>query len=104
MKRILRIEEEGIERMLVLIAAGLLATFWIGMWAAEAQERVPTQEIRANLCSKELCLSKWSNITILACQPNQTVPPRPDTDVIFGSFILSNIRCLCPCNFPKFYP
>jgi len=95
--------EEKISRLLVLIAVSLLATFWIGMCSANAQQQVRTDEIRAKLCSKPLCLSRWDNVTILLCQPRPTYPVDPGTDIVFGSFAQGSSSCWCPCNFAKFY-
>lgn len=98
-----REREDKSEQVLVVIAVVLLALFWFGMWQADAQQSISTEEIRSKLCSQDLCLSRWNNVTILACQPRALTPTVPGTDVVFGSFIQGPSSCWCPCNFPKFY-
>ncbi len=89
---------------MTLIAVSLLAMFWIGMCSANAQQHVRTEEIKAKLCSKDLCLTRWNSVAILNCQPRPEYPSAPDTDMVFGAFIQGPSSCWCPCNFPKFYP
>ena len=59
-------------------------------------------EIAEKLCPKDLCLNHWNNVTIMMC--NNTTGREPaGKDYVFGSYIIGQTSCLCPCNFPKFY-
>ncbi len=59
-------------------------------------------EIAQKLCPKSLCQQHWTDVTVLECN-HVTGHEPPGHDYVWGSYLDAGDRCLCPCNFVKFY-
>jgi hypothetical protein len=69
-------------------------------WAAAL---VDDAQITQRLCPMILCQSHWNEATLLICDGASTGHESVGKDYVFGTYIIGQTMCLCPCNFIKFY-
>lgn len=85
----------------MILGLGLMAILFSSI-QSRATFLVDDTEIVRQLCPKDLCMNRWNNVTIMMC--NNTTGHEPaGKDYVYGSYIIGQRSCLCPCNFIKFY-
>jgi len=85
----------------MILSVGIMAIL-LSSIQGRAAFLVDDAVIVGQLCPKDLCMNHWNNVTLMMCN-NSTGHEPADKDYVYGSYIIGQTSCLCPCNFLKFY-
>jgi hypothetical protein len=88
-------------KVLILIVAIVIA--FLMSTPGRAAFLVDETDMAENICPKILCLGHWNKTIHLMCSKPIFGAETPGKDYAFGSYSLGRSKCLCPCNFNKFY-